>query len=57
MKRQPEKTPIHLLLDKPLAIALDDYRRREQELPTRQDAIRKILQRVLIGNAKAKAAA
>jgi hypothetical protein len=54
MKRaKPRKIPVHLLLDEPLAVALDDHRRREQELPNRQDAIRKILARVLLGKAKA----
>jgi hypothetical protein len=57
MKSKDGRAIIHVVLEEPLATALDDFRRRDEDLPTRQRAIRKILERVLIGKGKAKAAA
>jgi hypothetical protein len=57
MKARQDRATIHLVLEKPLATALDDFRRRDEDLPTRQHAIRKILERYLMGKAKAKAVA
>jgi hypothetical protein len=57
MKSKDGRAIIHVVLEEPLATALDDFRRRDEDLPTRQRAIRKILERHLIGKPKAKAVA
>jgi hypothetical protein len=56
MKRK-DKAAIHLILEKPLATALDEWRLKKRYFGSRQGAIRTILARALLGAAKGKAAA
>jgi hypothetical protein len=57
MKRKADKAGIHLILDKSLAEALDDWRLRKRFFGSRQGAIRTILARALLTNTKGKVAA
>ncbi len=57
MKRKQDKAAIHLILEKPLATALDEWRLRKRYFGSRQGAIRTILARALLNNTKAKSAA
>jgi len=57
MKRKKDKAAIHLILEKSLAVALDDWRLRKRYFGSRQAAIRTILARALLNNTKAKSAA
>jgi hypothetical protein len=58
MKRKQDKAAnIHLILEKPLATALDEWRLRKRYFGSRQGAIRTILARALLNNTKGKSAA
>jgi hypothetical protein len=57
MKPAKEKLHVHLVVPPVLAAALDQWRAEHQHFGTRQDAIRRILERVVLSNVKGKAAA
>jgi metal-responsive CopG/Arc/MetJ family transcriptional regulator len=45
---------IHMKIEKPLLDAVDEYRREQQDIPSRAEAIRQLLRRALNARGKCK---